>query len=61
MKIATTNCTWCEATMPMGAAICTSCGGKQRGSGRANPYQPRMLVAIALAAVVLIAWHWYRP
>jgi hypothetical protein len=60
MKIAMTNCYFCEKPMPMGAAICPNCGRLQQGGGTADPYQRRMLIAIVLAVAALIAWHWFR-
>jgi predicted nucleic acid-binding Zn ribbon protein len=60
MKIATTNCSFCEAAMPMGAAICSVCGREQKGRGLSSPHRLRMLIAIVLSLVVLIAWNWLR-
>ncbi|NVN86501.1 MAG: hypothetical protein HXX15_10480 [Rhodopseudomonas sp.] len=60
MEFDTTNCNWCGSTIPMGVTTCPCCGGIQRGSGRANPVQPGMLIAIALSAAVLLAWNWFK-
>jgi uncharacterized OB-fold protein len=60
MKFETTRCFRCGTTMLMHAAICPSCGANQKTSPRANPFQPRVMIAVGLSAAVLLAWNWIK-
>ena len=62
MKFEMTKCIKCGGEMLMGADICPSCGQSQTRSSRSgNLYQPRTLLAVALAAAVLLIFNWINP
>jgi uncharacterized OB-fold protein len=56
----TTRCNQCGSEMLAGLTVCPSCG-RQQNSARAGSLQPRTLLAVALAAVVLFAFNWLKP
>lgn len=60
MTFETARCFWCGTTMLKDAATCPSCGGDQKTNARANPYQPRVMISVGLAAAVLLVWNWIK-
>jgi hypothetical protein len=58
MKFEMTKCNQCGSEMLMGADICPSCGKQQ--SRRGGSFQPRTLLAVALAAAVLLVFNWIK-
>ena len=53
MKFEMTRCNQCGSEMLMGVTVCPSCGKDQSRGGQSAVYQPRTLLAVALAAAVL--------
>ena len=60
MTFETTRCFRCGTTMLMHAEICPNCGGNQKTDARANPYQPRVMIAVGLAAAMLLVLNWLK-
>jgi uncharacterized OB-fold protein len=59
MKFEMTKCNRCGSEILLGLEVCPSCG-KQQASARAS-FQPRTLLAVALAVAVLFAFNWMKP
>jgi hypothetical protein len=59
MKFEMTKCNRCGSEMLMGVDVCPSCGKEQARAG--SSYQPRTLLAVALAVAVLFAFNWMKP
>ncbi len=60
MKFEMTRCNQCGSEMLMGVTVCPSCGKDQSRGGQSAVYQPRTLLAVALAAAVLFAFNWMK-
>ena len=60
MKFEMTRCNQCGSEVLMGVDVCPSCGKQQARGGGVGYYQPRMLLAIALTAAVLIVFNWMK-
>jgi hypothetical protein len=60
MKFEMTKCNQCGSEMLMGADICPSCGMQQSRVNRAGSFQPRAMLAVALAAAVLLIFNWIK-
>jgi hypothetical protein len=60
MKFEMTKCNQCGSEMLMGADICPSCGMQQSRVNRVGSFQPRTMLAVALAAAVLLIFNWMK-
>jgi hypothetical protein len=53
-----TKCNQCGSEMLMGVNVCPSCGKRQ--DSRSGSFQPRTLLAVALAAAVILVFNWFK-
>ena len=61
VKFEMTKCTHCGSQMLMGLDTCPSCGKQLARASGLGSFQPRTLLAAALALAVLFAFNWMKP
>ena len=61
MQFEMTKCTRCGSKMLMGLDVCPSCGKQLARVSGMGSFQPRTLLAVALAVAVLFAFSWMKP